>query len=47
MGALAAKQTLIPVAAGLDIGHADQRLWFHMDLVPIFNPVQRLPFRIG
>jgi len=33
VGALAAKETLIPAAARLDIGHADQWLWIHTNLV--------------
>ena len=33
MGALAAKETLIPATARLDIGHANKWLWIHPNLV--------------
>jgi hypothetical protein len=33
MGALAAKETLIPATARLDIGHANKWLWIHTNLV--------------
>ena len=33
MGALAAKEPLIPATARLDIGHANKWLWIHTNLV--------------
>ena len=35
MGALAAKETLIPATARLDIGHANEWLWIHTNLVAL------------
>ena len=35
MGALAAKETLIPATARLDIGHANKWLWIHTNLAAL------------
>src|SRR5262249_25271860 len=40
VGALATEQALIPLAAGLDISNADQRLWSHQLASPYRTPSQ-------